>query len=277
MRFKHGTRNIHFKRTNNVSPRFQKSSHSELKPSHLFSLENVVFNIEVTEKPNQHDHIRNLEIGKIRSVAWRQHSYDVMPENHGKLSQLNDCNDRFRFPRDVFDAFERRSEVVGIHNDMDGRVDDCGKEIHESWKGEVEGEFSGIDGKLTVVVFGEDPYDHSRADVVVNMQKRNLILLLPQHEHDCFGKLSQPQQEKHPLRPLVSQQRFITWGHFQALPHHVHWESVLKAGVNETTACDNLKDVVNPRKDRQIFWFFVSHELWANFQHDTKIHRQNQP
>lgn len=104
---------------------------------------------------------------------------------------LHHCDCRFEWSNVGLSGFEERQEVVEIHNDMNIQIEDHNEELH----------FTGTD-------FNCEPQQPIHADMMIDVQKRDLILFLAQHKAQCFEYLNaaHKQQEHanlHFLPPIV--------------------------------------------------------------------------
>lgn len=108
--------------------------------------------------------------------------------------------------------------------------------------------------------------------MMVNMQKRCLVLLLAQHKHDSFRKLKNPQQEEEPqadlnFQPLIFVEKTETF----APPNEAEVKAEVVGSHNKNCACDDLENVVKTKPICNIIRQSIFHELWANNENNPQV------
>lgn len=125
---------------------------------------------------------------------------------------------------------------------------------------------------LTCIVLEENPAQSHHADVMINVEERDLALLFAQHEEHRFNILGQSEKQKVPRDPigLLLVSRDFANNALQAVAQRV---SVSVGFDDEPEAKRHLKNVVDPRGVREVERLAVLHKPRSEFQHEQQVNR----
>jgi hypothetical protein len=135
---------------------------------------------------------------------------------------------------------------------------------------------AGVKAHLVDAVFEKDPQQCRCADMMVNVQKRNLILFLPQHKHDSFDELYESQHDEEPVASCERYEIFQIRSVLSALPSSTEPEAASVTPLHKIHTRSNLKQVVASREAVEIDRLSILHVSWSNVEDEQKINRERQ-
>lgn len=115
--------------------------------------------------------------------------------------------------------------------------------------------------------------------MVIDVEERNLVLLLPQHEEDRLDEFRCSENYEEPVKAVQAHHRLGDFvGGFrrvEAGPAVPEREAKLVCAQNAVDAGDHLIKIINSRDVVQLERFSVLHELRKHFQHHPQVERED--